>query len=299
VKNAVTPDLDSMYTVGWNNILLIGLQRTGKTNIINWVFDQVYQAYPIDDINLVFSNSMAYNLDHLEDVPYNVLGTDDAVEHQDAYEGISKNLRALSHKFFKIRHIIEKRFNRKSHSYVLTIFSFQMLKALMKRLRQADIIFITSIFSDEEENQFLKYFLGEDYFNFLRDKMMYISLFNDYSFNRYCIMKTVAGTYFCDFPIANSHKECLDIGSTEKPQNLDFEIQEKLENKMSKNEIYNILAYAYDPERDLKHIQPTEAQYIQNLHNKGITIETLSKLFKRHRNSISNIVKPLKIEALI
>lgn len=299
LKNAFCPNLDSMYTVGWNNALFIGLQRTGKTNIINWVFDKIYETYPLEDINSRFTNSMAYNIENLEDVPYNLLATDDAIEHQDAYEGISKELRKLSHKFFKIRHILKKRFNRKTHSYILTILSFQMLKGLMKRLRQADFIFVTSIFSDEEENAFLRYFLGEDYFNFLQSKMMYISLFNDYSFNRYCILKTVAGTYFCDFPLAKSDRECLEIDANEKPRDIDFEIQEKLENRMSKSELYNILAYAYDPERDLKHIQPTEAQFIRNLHSKGIAIESISKLFHRHRHSIANLLKPQKIEALI
>jgi len=88
--------------------------------------------------------------------------------------------------------------------------------------------------------------------------MMYINLFNDYSFNRYCVLKTVGGTNFCDFSLAKANRKCLNVDSTEKPRNIDYEIQEKLENKMSKNEIYNILAYIYDPERDLKHIQLNE-----------------------------------------
>lgn len=293
IKNAIAPNLKFMPTIGWNNVLLIGQQRTGKTNIINFLFDILKKMYPSIEINAPFSNSMEWNLEQLKDVAYNALATDDAVEHQDSYESISKPLRKLSHKFFRIRHLIEERFNRKNHSYVLTVFGFQMFKALMKRMRQADLIFVTSTFSDKEENDFLKTFLSKDHFTYLENKMKYVSLLNDYSFNRYSVLKTIHETYYVDLPIAKSKRRAKQIETDVKPRNLDFEIIEKLENKLSKAEIYEAFAFIYSKERNRNQVKEPEQTYIKKLYECGISMQDLAALFHRHRNTIPKYAKPI------
>jgi len=292
VKRAVAPDLSYLPCVGHNNIAIVGLPRTGKSNIINTIFDMLDSTYLPEDLSKTFSNSMAYNLMQIKDVPYNCLAADDAGRHQDSYTAISKQTRELSYDFFDIRHLVENYCQRYSHAYILTIFSFHIFKLLAKRLRQADLLFFTSTFTDEEENKFLKWLLTPDHFEFLEKKMNYISMLNDYSFNRYSILKCHSGVFYCDFPIAKSNLKAKRIDSEiAVTRKIDIEIIEELEEKLPKNELYSILAFVYDPERDLKHIIPQEKHFIKILYRNGITQDTIAKLFHRHRNSISNIVR--------
>lgn len=81
---------------------------------------------------------------------------------------------------------------------------------------------------------------------------------------KYFIQSFHPSMYYGDLPIAKSKRRAKEIETDVKPRNLDLEIIEKLENKLSKAEIYEIFAFIYSEQRNRKHVEESEQTYIKN-----------------------------------
>ncbi|MHA1425846.1 MAG: hypothetical protein ACTSQI_07645 [Candidatus Helarchaeota archaeon] len=276
--------------VGWNNVLFVGLMETGKTQLANHIIDIVSSAYPPEQLNIPFSNSLRWNLDHLEDVFYNLLITDDAVEKQDSYSGMSKESKELTETYFNIRHEIEDRFNRES-GYVVTVWGTQMYKALHKRLRQSPITFFTSLFNDEEENKFLRRTLGYAY-TWLERKTDLIYLENRPEFNRYCVLKLNQHLYFYEFDLPISQRRKVKVGAN-KRSNPDFLVIERLEmSGLKRSKIYEALAVATAHKKGQRFTKK-EREYVRLLYKSSLKYNDLASIFNASTESLYRIVNKL------
>ena len=191
IRQAFTPKKQfilDQHVMGVNMGLMVGLPGTGKTTIANIIMNNAKKKYKPNDRNILYSDSLQYNLDHIKDCFYNLLIVDDAIENQDSTSGLSTEAKELSYEYFTIRHLFEERFDRKQ-GYVVTIFGTQMYKALHKRLRQASITFYTSTFNDKEENRFIQQTIGSDHYYWLLKKYSFVNLHNCYDANAFCIVK--------------------------------------------------------------------------------------------------------------
>lgn len=287
--NATCPSL-SIPCVGHNNILLVGLQGTGKTQLICFIIQLVLSLFP--GANILFTNSMQYNIDHLANTFYNLAITDDAVELQDSYRGIKSESVELSHDFFNIRHIIEDRF-RLRQGYVLTVWGVQMYKALQKRLRQAPITIFTSVFNDKEENKFLYETLGEYYYKFLRIKSKYIWLLNRYEYNCFAVLKALDETFYLNFDMPTLQMKKKSVNPKQQ-EDIDIKIiNQLLLKKMKKSQIYEALDYIYSKDKKERgHITDTERNYIKIFYKSGINTSLLAELFHRDNKTIFSSVHP-------
>lgn len=290
LENAICPP-HNIASIGYNNILMVGLQNSGKTTLINFLLELLLKHFS-NEINIQFTNSMQYNFDHLFDIFYNALITDDAIEMQDSYQGIGKPSIELSHQFFDIRHIIEDRFSRES-GYALTIWGTQMYRALQKRLRQAPITIFTSVMNDKEENQFLFETLGAPYYKFLEKKSKYIYLLNRYDYNRFCVVKALDDIYYFEFDQPSLHMKKKKVNR--KETDLDIAILTDLLPKSNKSftreYIYEIFSYIYSREpKNLKNPTDIEKEYIRTLYKKGVHMPKLEKLFRRSTDTLSNAI---------
>ncbi|MHA1267315.1 MAG: hypothetical protein ACTSRS_18905 [Candidatus Helarchaeota archaeon] len=299
IKNAICPSMETIPCVGWNNVLLVGMMGSGKTQLINFLIDIVKSAYPQEEINIQFTNSMQYNIDHIKDVFYNLLIADDSVELQDSYRGITKQSINLSHQFFNVRHIVEKRFYRKN-GYVLTVWGVQMYKALQKRLRQAPLTIFTSVFNDKEENQFLRQTLGAPYFRFLLSKNKYVSLLNRYDYNRFFVLKALGSIHYGEFDLPHSQFEKKVITSKEKETAVDLKVIQMLDGKVERAKLYQILQFIFSRnKKQLKNVSDLESIYMRYLYNLGVNQFILGELFRRSRETVFRHVNSISKGARI
>ena len=117
--------------------------------------------------------------------------------------------------------------------------------------------------------------MGEDYFNFLKSKMCYVSLLNDYSFNKYFVLRTPYDTYYGKFDPPFNKMEMLEIHPQIKGRHLDAEIIQNLEGKIPKELLYTCFKYIYSKRRkknrDRKeHPNPNEKYIIHLFYKNGI-----------------------------
>lgn len=290
LENAICPPR-SLSSVGYNNILAVGLQNSGKTNIINLLIELILKHFP-NETNVQFTNSMQYNFDHLADVFYNALVTDDAIELQDSYASIGKPSMELSHQFFDVRHLIEDRFDR-TNGYALTLWGTQMYKGLQKRLRQAPITIFTTIMNDKEENQFLMETLGPPYFRFLEKKSKYVYLLNRYEYNRFCVVKALNDIYYFEFDEPSLHMKKKKVNR--KESDLDITVLTDLLPKSNKSftraEIYEIFAYIHSRDKnELHNVTDTERNYVRLLYKNGVHMPKLAALFHRSTDTLSTML---------
>ncbi|MHA1795877.1 MAG: hypothetical protein ACTSUK_07185 [Promethearchaeota archaeon] len=210
IKASLYTDIENLRGVILVPILMVGSPGSGKSRLIDRIITTINKLYKNVDRNLCFTNSLAYNIDHMTDAPIQVLTTDDAIEYQDATSFMSSESKKTSARYFRIRHIYEEEFPDVKGAVIFTIFATQMYKALDKRLRQARMTFYKNVLEDQEEKLYLQKQIGYDAVNWLELVTDWLTSMEP-SFAQFFIMKKGTEAHWGAFNAPRTHYKCQYI----------------------------------------------------------------------------------------
>lgn len=147
------------------SVTIVGLQGSGKTNLSFFLAKQYLDKYGPENVNVVYSRSFRSAIANMNYKQIQVLIVDDAVRYQ--YSGISRSRdRDIIADYFEIRHLFKK---YKKEGLLVTIFITQRFRNLDPAFRNSPILIFKTILQDPSDNDLIKQFLGQAYFEKLAE----------------------------------------------------------------------------------------------------------------------------------
>jgi len=224
IKASLFTDMNCLNHVILVPILMVGSPGSGKTTLIDRIIAIIRRLYKNIDINLVFTDSLGYNIDHMTDAPVNILVTDDAIKHQGSTSFMSSESKKATADYFNLRHIYEDNFPDIRGAVIFAIFATQMYKSLDKRLRQARMTFYKNVMEDEEEKLYLEKQIGYEAVGWLNLVTNWLTSMES-SFAQFFIMKKGTESHWGAFNAPRTHHKCKHVNvatSVKDEKLLDF-----------------------------------------------------------------------------
>lgn len=170
IRSAINFDFASLRHIELITILIVGLQGSGKTVTAEYLFKKAKNFYRRKRLSVktVFSNSLAYNLEHIPNADVFCSGIDDSDELQDSADHFKRSNKKAIQKLWMIRHIPEWKFNR-TNGIIFQIFNTHQYYTLNKRIReQARFVIFKNVLANKKANMSLKLEIDDIYYDFLK-----------------------------------------------------------------------------------------------------------------------------------
>lgn len=163
------------HKVGLVNIGILGKPESGKSVMITSLAKLIADRYGLENVNIIWSNSLIYCINHFDQRPVQVLIIDDAMMNNSS-RTIHKNAKKVG-KFNKIRHLYEEATGNKS-GFLIVIWAWQRWMDLDPAFKQLNLLFLkTGLYGTDKEE--MLDFYGEDYYRYICNNWEYISKGND------------------------------------------------------------------------------------------------------------------------
>ena len=143
---------------------ILGRRGSGKSVMMTSIAKMITDYYGSDSVNIVWSTSLRYNIDHMDPTkPIQVLLVDDAMQEQSSRR-IHRNTDVLAD-YNGIRHLNEDVYSR---GRIIVIFAWQRWMDLDPAFRQSiDIVFLKTGQADETEKEHMKRMYGDDCYRYI------------------------------------------------------------------------------------------------------------------------------------
>ncbi|MBW1728275.1 MAG: hypothetical protein JRJ62_12010 [Deltaproteobacteria bacterium] len=216
VKYSFYADFEGLQSVILYPILVVGFMGSGKTTLINYLIRIIKNLYKKQSQQVLFTNSLQYNMQNIADRDVIILVTDDAVELQDSTSFISSRSKKTAHDYFKLRHLYEQKFDR-NKGILFTIMGTQLYKSLDNRLRQARMIFFKNTLLDKEKNQYMAYHIGWESWKWLDKVTDWLYSMNP-EFAKYFVLKKGNLVRRGSFPFVKQQYKCKYVNASSNVQ---------------------------------------------------------------------------------
>jgi len=148
----------------WRPATIIGLPGSGKTNLSLYLAKLYIEKYRPENVNLIYTNNLREAIFRLNKKPIQVIIVDDAIRYQ--YSRVSQSDKDLVADYFEIRHLFEE---YRDTGLLAIFFITQRFNNLDSVFRNTPILFFKTILMDKRDNDLIKQYIGEAYFQKLAD----------------------------------------------------------------------------------------------------------------------------------
>lgn len=170
VYSILFPPLPDHNCVGAISASILGRRGSGKTELAKAIGKTGYDIYGPDNINIIWSTSLRYCMDHMDYKAVQLLMIDDAMQEQSSRR-IHKNTNDLAD-YHKLRHLHEKKCPR---GYVITVWAWQRWMDLDPAYKDSlDIIWLKTGQTDEAEKQHMRRIYGDACYKYITKNWGYM-----------------------------------------------------------------------------------------------------------------------------
>lgn len=233
------------------NVGILGKPESGKSVMIVSLAKQIADRYGLEYVNIVWSSSLIYGIDHFDKKPVQVIIIDDAMMNNS-----SRRIHKNSHKvglFNKIRHIYEEASGNKS-GLIIVIWAWQRWMDLDPAFKQLNLLFLkTGLYGTDKTEMISLY--GEDYYRFICSNWEFISKGNDGAKSKSVVhIFPAEGTekengvfihHMTDFPEMPQYVDYDEDDPLPAKASADIQEDSRLE-QMKQNDELKIYAYCYE-----------------------------------------------------
>lgn len=170
VYNILLPPIPDRNDVTTISAAILGRRGSGKSVMMTGFAKRAYDTYGAENLNIIWSTSLKYCIDRMDEKPVQLLLIDDAMEEQSSRR-IHKNTKDLA-KYHKLRHLHEKVCLRGS---VITVWAWQRWMDLDPAYKDSlDIIFLKTGQTDETEKQSMRRIYGDTCYKYITKNWGYM-----------------------------------------------------------------------------------------------------------------------------